>query len=262
MNKFDPGPSKKVADLLSAFPDHSPFKDFFWYDWGPVFYRGRMDGSAKILCIASDPGPTERIAGRTLVGNAGQRVQGFLNKAGITHSYVCLNGFIYALFPGKLGDGLKIINDPAILKWRNNVFKMVTSSKLKAIVAFGEVAHRAIAGWDNIPNGVVVYNTYHPSYRGPEKNLLDDWNKVITAIRSTVKKDRDGRTDIPLYGDTFTEDDYSPVPKFDLPFGLPSFVGDDSWARKSVPSFNNSVRRPDPDDRHTLTWKAPDSSKI
>jgi uracil-DNA glycosylase len=34
-----------------------------------------LDRSAKVLCIASDPGPTERIVGRTLVGDAGQRVQ-------------------------------------------------------------------------------------------------------------------------------------------------------------------------------------------
>jgi len=261
MKQFDSGPSKKVAELLSAFPDHSPFKDLFWYDWGPVFYRGRLDGSAKILCVASDPGPTERIVGRALVGNAGQRVQGFLNKAGLTHAYVCLNGFIYALFPGKLGDGIKTVNEPSILNWRNSLFEKVTSSKLKAIVAFGEVAQKAVSGWDTVPSGVTVYETYHPSYRGSEKNLLNDWNRVITAIRNTVRKDRDGRTDLPLYGDTFTENDYSPIPKFDLPFGMPSFVGDDSWARKSVPSFNNSVQRPSPDDRHTLIWKAPNNSQ-
>ncbi|CAB3806344.1 hypothetical protein LMG27177_06059 [Paraburkholderia fynbosensis] len=59
----------------------------FWHDWGRIFYRGRLDGSAKVLCIASDPGPTERIAGHTLVVDAGQRVQGFLAKLGIMRAY-------------------------------------------------------------------------------------------------------------------------------------------------------------------------------
>ena len=61
-----------------------------------MFYRGRLDGSARVLCVASDPGPTERIAGRSLVGNAGQRVQGLLAKLGLTRSYLCLNAWAYA----------------------------------------------------------------------------------------------------------------------------------------------------------------------
>ena len=54
-----------------------------------------------MLCIASDPGPTERIAGRTLVGDAGQRVQGFLTKLGLTRSYALVNAFAYALLPSR-----------------------------------------------------------------------------------------------------------------------------------------------------------------
>ena len=256
MIEFDPGPSQKVAKIFSQLPDFTPYKNFFWFDWGPVFYRGRLDGSAKILCVASDPGPTERVAGRTLVGNAGQRVQGFLNKIGITHSYVCLNGFAYALFPGNLGDGIKIVNNPEILKWRNKLFNAVTGSKLQAVVAFGDVAQKAVSGWNN-PNKVKIFETYHPSYRGPEQTLLTDWNRVINGLRAAVKKDSDGKTNLPLYGNTFLETDYAPIPKMDLPFGLPAFMGDDSWARKSIPAKINSVDRPHPDDHHTLIWKAP-----
>jgi uracil-DNA glycosylase len=50
-------------------------------------------------CVASNPGRTERIAGWTLLGDAGQRVQGFLAKRGLTRSYLCLNALVYALFP-------------------------------------------------------------------------------------------------------------------------------------------------------------------
>jgi hypothetical protein len=109
MIQFDKGPDAAFAKHFAALPDHDDIKENFWYDWGPVFYRGRLDGSAKILCVASDPGPTERIAGRTLVGNAGQRVQGFLHKTGLTQSYVCLNGWAYALFPSHLDDGIKLL---------------------------------------------------------------------------------------------------------------------------------------------------------
>ena len=63
MSEFDRGPPAQLAQLFDGVPD-PPVKGDFWFDWGPVFYRGRLDGSARVLCVASDPGPTERIAAR------------------------------------------------------------------------------------------------------------------------------------------------------------------------------------------------------
>ena len=100
MAEFDSGPPAAFAELFDRVPD-PPVEHDFWFDWGPVFYRGRLDGSARVLCVASDPGPTERIAGRSLVGNAGQRVQGLLAKLGLTRSYVCLNAWAYAVHPSR-----------------------------------------------------------------------------------------------------------------------------------------------------------------
>ena len=61
---FDPGPPAALAAALRQSCRATRSKrDCFWYDWGPVFYRGRLDGSRPLLGIASDPGPTERIAG-------------------------------------------------------------------------------------------------------------------------------------------------------------------------------------------------------
>ncbi len=94
MGDFDPGPPQPFHDLFDASPDYTPFRDHFWFDWGPVFHRGRLDGSARVLVLASDPGPTERIAGRTLVGDAGQRVQAFVTRLGLTRSYLCLNASV------------------------------------------------------------------------------------------------------------------------------------------------------------------------
>src|SRR6478735_5302055 len=137
MVEYDPGPPLQVADHLDKVPSYAAHQDLFWYDWGPVFYRGRLDRSAKLLCIASDPGPTERIAGRTLVGDAGQRVQGFLTKLGLTHSYVLVNAFAYALLPSKASKGTPILSEPAHLGWRNTLLGKITGPQLQAIVAFG-----------------------------------------------------------------------------------------------------------------------------
>jgi uracil-DNA glycosylase len=258
MVTFDQGPPTVFAKHFASLPDHQPFKENFWFDWGPVFYRGRLDGSAKIICVASDPGPTERVACRTLVGNAGQRVQGFLNKIGLTKSYVCVNGHVYALLPSKLGQGIKLLSNPELLSWRNQLFNKLKKPSVQAIVAFGTVAQTAVQLWNRKGN-IPVFNTFHPSYHstaaGAEEKMLADWNRVVTALREIISPDAGASTSLPLYGKKFAEADYAPIPKIDLPFGFPDWFGDDKSFRKK--RGMNSVGRPKPDDRHTLIWKAP-----
>ncbi|MHA4809028.1 uracil-DNA glycosylase family protein [Flavitalea flava] len=258
MDLFDPGPPAAFARHFAALPDYTPVKDNFWFDWGPVFYRGRLDGSAKVICVASDPGPTERIACRTLVGNAGQRVQGFLNKIGLTSSYVCVNGFAYALYPSHLSEGIETLSRPDLTDWRNNLFDMLKTPNLQAVVAFGEVAQQAVRLWTGIEK-TPVFNTFHPSYHttapGAQKKMMADWNKVVLALRLIITRDAGAVDNLPLYGSKFIERDYAAIPRFDLPFGMPDWFGHDTWfrAHRSM----NSVSRPSPDDRHTLKWKAP-----
>lgn len=252
---FDKGPTRRVARLFAQVPDYMSYRDYFWFDWGPIFYRGRLDGSARILCVASDPGPTERIASRALVGDSGQRVQGFLKKVGMTRSYLCLNAFVYALHPRHLSHGKEIVKDPEHIKWRNRMFSNLTSSKLQAIVAFGCLAHIAVEMWDR-KKTVPVFNIYHPSFRDQTK-LLPTWREAIIELRKVVTPDLADFLDVSNYGDVFSEDDYAPIPSDDLPFGVPGWLGDDSWGRAGHPRHLNCVRRPKPDDEHTLIWIAP-----
>ena len=64
MIEFDPGPNKALTRHLAAMPSYAEQRELFWYDWGPIFYRGRLNGSARLVAIASDPGPTEPRAAR------------------------------------------------------------------------------------------------------------------------------------------------------------------------------------------------------
>jgi len=64
------------ATLFSQVPITARSNNIFGMI-GVRFLPGTIGCSAKVLCIASDPGATERIVGRTLVGDAGQRVQDF-----------------------------------------------------------------------------------------------------------------------------------------------------------------------------------------
>jgi hypothetical protein len=54
------------------------------------------------------------------------------------------------------------------------------------------------------------------------------------VLRGTVTPDPDGDTSVPNYGDEHREEDYARIPHRDLPFGVPAWLGDDSW-RRSMP---------------------------
>ncbi len=257
MGEFDPGPPPAFAAILDRMPDFGAYRQHFWFDWGPVFYRGRLDGSARLLCIASDPGPTERIAGRTLVGDAGQRVQGFLGKVGMTRSYLCLNAFPYALFPSHGRSAEAILSDPSIMAWRNDMYDASRGPGLQAIVAFGVNARLAVDRWPGRA-GIPVLEVPHPSSRD-ETQLLDHWRDAVVQLRTILTPDPDGDASGPNYGPAFTAADYAPIPHRDLPFGVPAWFGDDAWGRSATPRHANSVSRPTPDDHHTLTWIAPET---
>jgi hypothetical protein len=86
---FDSGYGQEpFRTLVREVPDSAvfPTKDF-GTEWGPVFHRGRLDGTARLLVIGQDPAQHETIVRRTLVGGAGHRIQGFVAKLGLSRSY-------------------------------------------------------------------------------------------------------------------------------------------------------------------------------
>jgi hypothetical protein len=192
---------------------------------------------------------------RTLVGDAGQRVQGFLARIGLTRSYVCLNAFIYALHPSSFWKGREILRDPEHLGWRNKLFDKMKGSNLQAIVAFGAQAQDAVDLWEG-KGTLPVLEVPHPSNPESQK-LLDAWRQAVVRLREIVTPDPEADPSLPNYRSQFREEDYSRIPSGDLRFGVPDWFGDDAWGRAATPRHNNSVSRPIPDDGHTLKWIAP-----
>src|SRR3546814_522647 len=235
------GPLQPCARVVVGCRDYGELKRHFWYDWGPIFHRGRTNGSALVLCIASDPGATERIAARTLVGDAGQRVQGFLAKLGLTRSYLLLNAFSYALIPSQASQGDNVLSQPEQVAWRNRLLNLALTSETQAIVAFGVQARRAVDLWPGKGDTPVI-EVPHPSSRD-EGVLLERWRDAIVQLRALVMPDDDGDPGLPNYGSSFRESDYAPVPARDLPFGVPPFLGNDAWGRARHPPRRGSVTR-------------------
>ena len=109
---YDPGPvSEPFASLARDYPGEDVYPaDSFRVEWGPIFHRGRLDGSARLLVIGQDPAAAESVARRILVGEAGHRTQGLMAKLGFDHSYLMVNTFLYSVYGQQGGEHHK--DDP------------------------------------------------------------------------------------------------------------------------------------------------------
>jgi hypothetical protein len=266
MSQSDPGPSGAMKTFMDATPDYQAEvgdQITFWYAFGPVLYRGRLDGSARILCIASDPGPSECLPfmRRTLVGDSGQKTQGFLAKLGLTRSYVLVNAFAVALRPSQKTKGLKVLRtNPTITAARHGLYdRLLASGAIQAIVAFGSVAHEAYDLWvatNPAAKALPKFKLAHPAAvdRDGSGNdaALKGWAAAIKKLRTIVTPDAGGNANGPNFGSYFTELDYVRVPRWDLPPVAPAYAGDDSWGRAANPRHNNACERPVPDDKISL----------
>ena len=246
---FDPGPqSAALRALMSNYPDASiyPFADFRT-EWGPIFYRGRLDGSARMLVIGQDPAQTEGVLRRILVGEAGRRFQGFMAKCGIDTSYIMINTFLYSVYGQTGGD--KHASDANIAAYREKwIAALLAANQIEAVVALGSLADKAWQHWLKSPAGkaapaVAYQHIKHPTW--PESSstsstvrakntqqMLSEWNTAISALRAAIKHPDANRPFVP-YGTAFAAGDKPDIPAIDLPAGTPAWMRlQDGWASR------------------------------
>jgi hypothetical protein len=246
---FDTGYVRPYSTLVNSCPGEDVYPlDSFRVEWGPIFHRGRLDGSARVLVIGQDPATHETICRRILVGEAGQRLQGLLAKLGIDRSYVLINTFLYSVF-GQ-GGGSRHINDPGITAYRNRwLATLARRNQLQAIITLGQLAERAYDAWKTTPAGAacaaVHCNVIHPTF--PEsasasgattkaaamKRLCESWNVALDTLTPVVTPEAPPA--VPSrYGDTITDADHAVIPPIDLPAGLPAWMRSlDAWASRT-----------------------------
>ena len=131
---FDTGPTGTFRTLCRNYPDDTVYKgsDGFRSLWGPIFYRGRANGTARLLVIGQDPAQTEAVTRRILCGNAGRRAQGFVEKLGFTKSYLMINAFAYAIYNQTMALHL---NDAGIQAYRHQWLEAAFApGKIEAVV--------------------------------------------------------------------------------------------------------------------------------
>jgi uracil-DNA glycosylase len=248
--QFDPGPVREpFASLCRNYPAEEayPQRDFR-LEWGPIFYRGRLDGSARVAVIGQDPGATEDVVRRILVGEAGHRVQGFLAKLGIERSYVMVNAFLYSVYGQESGE--RHIHDRKIRDYRHDWFDaLLVDSEVEAVVAFGHLADEAFDRWKRTRAGrgsrLAYAHATHPTQpdavaRDDEellaretREMLASWNEVLRELHDAIEHPDIERELVP-YGDAFRPGDKAPIPDEDLPPGLPEWMrSPEPWASRT-----------------------------
>lgn len=238
-HEYDPGyGAEPFRTLVNEHPDETVYPQAkFRTEWGPMFHRGRLDKTARIVVIGQDPAQHENILRRVLVGEAGQRVQGFLHKVGIDRSYVIINAFLYSVY----GSGISAFENKAgLINYRNRWLDALVGPQVQAVITFGGSAKTAWDKWRATPKGATFNGTVvalkHPTY--PESGgltaaqraaMLAEWTQGVTALRGVVTPD----TNRPLvaYGGNFVPADRQLIPEFDLPAGTPPFMRvQQNWA--------------------------------
>jgi len=154
---YDPGPAQNSGwpELFASTPNYRALgkavtgKEAFRWHFGPMFYRGRLDGSARVLLIGQEGAQDESLSHRSFTGGTGARMQHLLNHIGITRSYLFLNTFVYPIF-GQYTDTLRqLAQNPIspIVIHRNALFDKVADGTLELVIAVGEAAKESVVTW-------------------------------------------------------------------------------------------------------------------
>jgi uracil-DNA glycosylase len=244
---FCPGYGQEpFRSLATDFPGPEAYPAAqFRVEWGPIFHRGRLDGSARVLVLGQDPAQHETIVRRILVGRAGRRVQGFLAKLGITRSYVLVNTFLYSVYGSVKASTAR---GAALVDYRNRwLDALLVGSNVEAVLALGLQAQRAWEAWKATPNGQtvdvafahVLHPTYpesktgrkQPEYRRELAALLRNWNAALATLHPAVQHP-DRPTPLVTYAEAFRDGEEPPVPADDFPAGIPAWMRDSGWAER------------------------------
>jgi uracil-DNA glycosylase len=266
---FCPGYDRAPFDELAATypgPQVYPAKDFR-VEWGPIFHRGHLDGTARVLVLGQDPATHETVTRRILVGEAGQRVQGLLAKVGITTSYVMVNTFLYSVY-GQ-GGGERHADDAAIADYRNRwLDALLIDTSVSAVIALGTLARTAYQGWAGTrPDAAARLHLAairHPTW--PESasadgsvpwekataDLLKNWNQHLPSLRDKVTPD--AAVELRRYAQRWRPGDLAEIPAGDLPAGAPAW-----W--RSLEAWADRTGRNREAKRATLTVTVPDSAR-
>ena len=215
---FDPGyVTEPFLTLCADYPGADVYPSGqFRSEWGPIFHRGRLDGSARVLVIGQDPAQHETVVRRILVGEAGRRVQGLLAKLGVSRSYVLINTYLYSVYGSVKA---KTRKDPRPHRLPQPLAGCIAGwqARSKPFSRSGTAADEAWRFWKATPAGQAckspIAAVTHPtqpesSSKGDKtklaaatKKMLQNWNGPCRRLSPAIAASRRAARPLVLYGD-------------------------------------------------------------
>ena len=144
-------------------------REAFRWHHGPMFFRGRLDGSARVVMVGQEGAQDESLSHRSFTGGTGARMQHFLRFLGLDRSYLFLNSFVYPIFGQYTQDLRKLAQDPRspIVKHRNRILdKAVVDGDVRLVVAVGRAAKESVATWIESHGGTAQPESLHTATLG------------------------------------------------------------------------------------------------
>jgi uracil-DNA glycosylase len=251
--EHDPGPTTASgwAALFADTPNYRGLgravlgREAFRWHHGPMFFRGRLDGSAKVVLVGQEGAQDESLSHRSFTGGTGARMQHFLRHIGLDRSYLFLNSFVYPIF-GQYSDMLRRIAQDLrspITQHRNRILdKAVVDGDVRLVVAVGRAAKESIATWvrahggsadpnqlhdatlGSLPSRVRLVGVVHPGSAsgGSTGAIRADFQRACNVIRDRVDADPGWLpTDpgVPRNLDAAYQYRSAAIPHRDFPFG-------------------------------------------
>jgi uracil-DNA glycosylase len=156
--EHDPGPTAASgwAALFAETPNYRGLgravlgREVFRWHHGPMFFRGRLDGSARVVVVGQEGAQDESLSHRSFTGGTGARMQHLLRHLGLDRSYLFLNSFVYPIF-GQYNNALRpLAQDPRspIVAHRHRILdKAVLDGDVRLVIAVGNAAKESAATW-------------------------------------------------------------------------------------------------------------------
>jgi len=218
--EHDPGPpsSSGWAELFAGTPNYRGLgravlgREAFRWQHGPMFFRGRLDSSAKVLVVGQEGAQDESLSHRSFTGGTGARMQYLLRFLGLDRSYLFLNSFVYPIFGQYTPDLRPLAQDPRspIVVHRNRIFdKAATEGDVRLVIAVGRAAKESVATWieahggtaepetlesaslGSLPNRVRMVGVLHPgsAASGSTTAIKADFARAIGHVSDWIQAD-------------------------------------------------------------------------
>jgi DNA uptake protein ComE-like DNA-binding protein/uracil-DNA glycosylase len=247
-NQHDPGPGKEWSNFFLETPAQADVlleanvaivNDFV----DPVWYRGRISGKPWVLIVAQNWDIDSFIAGRTLSGDDGQRINNFLKNIGTDLNYVMITPYPFLLNKATVDEhtALTMAMTPKLTSYRNQIFeKILLASDIKLVLLFGEIAQEAFSPMLANFKGTVI-NIAHPRDAG----AYTDWNDKMLQLKNlAVQFGLNGK--FTAYTSSSFTNARTAIPRQDIIYGRPLWMGtsgdisqqaDPSWLFWNAPKW-------------------------